>query len=448
VLTTLWSRLWLAVFLATVIPILAVLIAGIALTDRSSTQADLKSLERQARLLSAILAKQPTRDELTISKAVESVGRQLEILPLSQTRTLLPTEAVDQLRRQGLTSGHATIAGADSLFAAVRQGSDAVVLRRPYQPPFFDWRPWTGRFFLGAGLAALCSAVASLIVARAITRPVARVARASRRLAEGGPPAELETGGARELRDLTTAFNEMADQLTRAHEAERSFLLSVGHELKTPVAAIRGFAEGQREGVVAPDEASSFILDESDRLERLVQDLLDLARLNQHQFAIELEPVDLEALSGDAIQRCEPQARSLGVTLELRSRGPSTVIGDGQRVVQVLSNLLENGLRVTPAGAAVVVDVDDGRVSVADAGPGLSRPDLDHAFERFYLYRRYKNERQVGTGLGLALVAELAQAMGGEVTASSEQGAGSVFTLILRKQSDGSPERLRRSSEA
>jgi signal transduction histidine kinase len=440
VLTTLWSRLWLAVFLATVIPILAVLIAGIALADRSATQADLRSLERQARLLSAILAKQPTRDELTITRAVESVGRQLEIVRLADAGTLLPADAVDRLRATGLASGHASVADRDSLFAAVRQGPEAVIVLRPYQPPFFDWRPWTGRFFLGAGLAALSSAVASLIVARAITRPVSRVARASRLLAEGGPPAELETGGARELRELTTAFNEMAEQLATAHEAERSFLLSVSHELKTPVAAVRGFAEGQREGVIAPDEASSFILKESDRLECLVQDLLDLARLKQHQFAIELEPINLEAVAGDAVRRYEPQARALDVTLEFRSQGPRWVVGDSHRVVQVLSNLLENALRVTPAEAAVVVEVNDARVSVMDAGPGLSRSDLEHAFERFYLYRRYRNERQVGTGLGLALVKELAQAMGGDVTVGSKEGEGSVFTLILRQHRPGLTE--------
>jgi two-component system OmpR family sensor kinase len=433
VLTTLWSRLWLAVFLATTIPILAVLAAGIALADRSSTQSDLRSLERQATLLSAILTKQPTRDETTIKRAVDSVGRQLEILPLSDTPSWLSTDALTRLREAGLTSGRVTIAGRDRLFAAVRHGDEVVVVLRPYQPPFFDWRPWTGRFFLGAGLAALCSAVASLLVARAITRPVARVARASRRLAEGGPPAPLETSGARELRDLTTAFNEMADQLAVAHEAERTFLLSVSHELKTPVAAIRGFAEGQQEGIVAPDEASSFILDESDRLEHLVQDLLDLARLDQHTFAIELQPVDLESVAQDAVHRCEPRARSLDVALELRSRGPSWVTGDGHRIVQILSNLLENALRVTPAGAAAVIEVSDGRVSVADAGPGLSPADLQHAFERFYLYNRYRDQRQVGTGLGLALVKELAEAMGGDVTVSSREGAGSVFTLALRR---------------
>jgi signal transduction histidine kinase len=431
VLTTLWSRLWLAVFLATVIPILAVLIAGIALAEHRTTQTDLRSLERQAKLLSAILAKQPTRDELTITHAVESVGRQLEIVGLADAGTLLPPDAVDRLRKKGLASGTIAADNGESMFAAVRQGSEAVIVLRPYDSPFFDWRPWTGRFFLGAGLAALCSVLASLVVARAITRPVARVARASRRLAEGGHPVQLRSGGVRELHDLTAAFNEMSDQLAAARAAEKRFLLSVSHELKTPVAAIRGFAEGQQEGVVTPDEASSFILDESDRLERLVQDLLDLARLDAHQFTIEFETVDLEALAGDAILRCDAQARALGVPLELRSPGPRWAIGDRHRVVQILSNLLENALRVSPDGAAVVLEVGDGSVSVADAGPGLSESDLEHAFERFYLYRRYQNERPVGTGLGLALVKELAQAMGGDVSVSSRQGEGSVFTLIL-----------------
>src|SRR5205807_5594759 len=146
--------------------------------------------------------------------------------------------------------------------------------------------------------------------------PVRRVAEAARSLAGGRAPEPVPVEGSAELAQLAVAFNEMAEQLQRAREAERTFLLSVSHELKTPLTAIRAYAEGLAEGAVTVDEAACTIRREADRLERSVRDLLDLARLNQHEFAVENEPIDLAQVGREAVARYEQDARPAGVELE------------------------------------------------------------------------------------------------------------------------------------
>jgi two-component system sensor histidine kinase BaeS len=175
---------------------------------------------------------------------------------------------------------------------------------------------------------------------------------------------------------------------------------------------------------------------EAARLERLVQDLLDLARVNQRSFAVRHDPVDLAEVVREAGRRYEQRARSFGVGLvvaspaggrEVRAGG----LGDADRLLQAVSNLVENALRCTPAGGTVTMAAGPGAVTVSDTGPGLSAEDLPRAFERFYLHRRLAGERPVGTGLGLALVKELAEAMGGSVEVQSAVGAGTTFTIRI-----------------
>ena len=144
-----------------------------------------------------------------------------------------------------------------------------------------------------------------------------RVAEATRGLATStSEPPLVPVEGARELALLAESFNEVAVALAKAREAERAFLLSVSHELKTPLTAIRGYAEGLGEGVLPAEEAAATILRESQRLERLVGDLLDLGRMNKAEFSVRREPIDLEAIAQEALRRYESQARDFGVTLE------------------------------------------------------------------------------------------------------------------------------------
>jgi len=237
--------------------------------------------------------------------------------------------------------------------------------------------------------------------------------------------------GATELATLATAFNDLALQLAKAQAAERSFLLSVSHELKTPLTAIRGYAEAVQDGAIEPREAAATVAAEAARLERLVHDLLDLARMNRTDFSVHQSEIDLAEVAEDAVRRYQPQADAFGVGLSAVSDGSAPAIGDADRVLQVVSNLVENALRLTPQGGEVRVVTAPGLLRVEDTGPGLEDGDRERAFERFYLHERYGRERSVGTGLGLALVKELTEAMGGTVSVDSEPGLLTTFTIRL-----------------
>ena len=220
--------------------------------------------------------------------------------------------------------------------------------------------------------------------------------------------------GAAELATLATAFNDLASQLARAREAERNFLLSVSHELKTPLTAIRGYAEAVQDGAIEPREAAATVALEAARLERLVRDLLDLARMNRTDFSVHPSEIDLAEVAEDAVRRYQPQADAFGVALSASSDGPSPAIADADRVLQVVSNLVENALRLTPRRRRGARRHGARRCCASRTpGPASRTSDRERAFERFYLHERYGRERPVGTGLGLAIVKELTEAMGG-----------------------------------
>jgi len=191
------------------------------------------------------------------------------------------------------------------------------------------------------------------------------------------------------------------------------------------------FAEALAEGVIEPPAVGEVIMREARRLERLVRDLLDLARLNQQTFTVGRQTVDLTEIAREAVVRYEGQARTLGVSLAVRGSSEAQVEADPDRVLQVLSNLIENALRCTLSGGLVTVTAARGSVVVEDTGPGLNGDDLPRAFERFYLYDRHRTNRSVGTGLGLAIVKELTEAMRGSVTVESSPGRGARFTVTL-----------------
>jgi signal transduction histidine kinase len=236
--------------------------------------------------------------------------------------------------------------------------------------------------------------------------------------------------GPTELATLAESFNDMAAKLARARAAERDFLLSVSHELKTPLTAIRGYAEGAAEGALDPRDAAATISREARRLERLVRDLLDLARMNRSEFAVHREPIDLATVAREAVRRYEKQAHAFDIELVADTNGGAPALADSDRTLQVVSNLVENALRVTPAGGRVLVAVEPGELRVEDTGPGLRPEELPRAFERFFLYSRYGAERKVGTGLGLAIVRQLTERMGGSVAIESEPGR-TRFLVVL-----------------
>ena len=285
---------------------------------------------------------------------------------------------------------------------------------------------------MGVAMVVCLGLIGAWILSRSVVRPVRRLADASGRLAEGEAGVTVTPEGPRELRELAVSFNDMNAKLTRAQETEQAFLLSVSHELKTPLTSIRGYAEGIGDGTVRPEDGAGVIGAESSRLERLVGDLLESGRMRKAAFTVRRETVDLAAVAEDVVRRYEATASDAGLSLLINTEAGGAAAADHDRVLQVVSNLVENAIRCTPAPGTVTISTAPGAITVADTGRGLTSDDLPRAFERFYLYTRYGNDRPVGTGLGLAIVKELTEAMGGTVRVSSAVGVGTAFTVALQ----------------
>ena len=432
-MNSLRARLFFGVAGAVLISILVTVVVGGLLVRRSADREARKSLDRQADLFAVQERARPKTPArlANLGLFLATQQQRLTILSLDQAALLLPPKGSAALRAGRSADGSVTIHGTRFLYAARPAGRNAVILLRSAKLQAAAWRPF-GLSLLMAGLIGCGLAAASaLFLARAIAGPVRRVAEAARSLAASGRPTPIPAAGPSEVVALAEAFNEMATDLEAARAAERSFLLSVSHELKTPLAVISGHAEALTEDVIGPGRVGEVILSESKRLERLVQDLLDLARLRQHTFTVRREPVDLAELACEAAERYQIQAKALGVSLSVGGSVRAPARADADRLLQVLSNLIENALRSTPAGGTVAVTASPGVIVVDDSGPGIDAADLARAFERFYLYDRHRENRKVGTGLGLAIVKELTEAMAGTVTVTSHTGEGTSFAITL-----------------
>ncbi len=296
------------------------------------------------------------------------------------------------------------------------------------------------RLVLPLLLGLLGGAGAGWLLARQTARPLARMAAAARRLAAGERDVRVEETGPGELAEVAGALNGLATALQASEARRRRFLTDVSHELRTPLTAVTGYAEGLADGVIAGErvpEAGRVILEEAGRLQHRVQDLLALARLESDDFRIVPAPADLAALVRTAALAWTPRAQARGVPLRVEvPPGELVVRTDAERVRQALDALLDNALRVLPAGAPLVLGCSPDaagwvRVEVRDGGPGLAPADLAVAFERGALTERFRGDRPVGSGLGLALVAELAHRLGGVARARQAPEGGAAFALLL-----------------
>jgi two-component system sensor histidine kinase BaeS len=448
-LDSLRTRLFAATFLAVVLSIGLTFALGAVLTRREVERATLRGLANQADLLAT---NEQKRSLLPLSRldALQSYlsrqGERAEATSLDGTSPYFPADKAPLVRKGRRVQGTIRIEGERYFYAARKVGGRALVLLRPTRLGATAARPFLEGLLVAALAGAALAALASFLLARAISRPVRRVATAARSLAAERSPAPIPVEGARELALLAESFNDMATQLGKARAAERSFLLSVSHELKTPLTAIRGYSEGLADGAVSVDEATETIGREAARLERLVRDLLDLARMNKSEFSVHAEPIDLGVVAREAVRRYEAQARSFGVVLESVAPVAAPAIGDGDRTLQIVSNLVENALRVTPPDGVVRVVAEPGSIAVEDTGPGLQPDELPRAFDRFFLYSRYGRERAVGTGLGLAIVKELTEGMKGTVEVESKPGRLTRFVVRLPQPTAaelGAPELAR-----
>jgi signal transduction histidine kinase len=292
-----------------------------------------------------------------------------------------------------------------------------------------------------AGLVGIAVAGAlAWYLTRRITKPVAALAEAANEIAEGHYHVNLPPMSPKdEIGHLAARFGEMATRLEEAEELERNFLMTVSHELKTPLTAIRGHVEALREGV-ADDHASraeslGVIAAESSRLERLVGDVLDLAKLDTRRFTLRREEVDMGRLLERAYKAFAEEARRRGIDYRQEIAARPVIVADGDRVLQIISNLLSNAFRWTPDGGRVdlALEQENGAVSVAvqDSGPGIPEDEIDRIFRPFW------TRDGLGTGLGLAIARELATAHGGRIVLDTEPGRGTCFKLVLPAAATG-----------
>ncbi len=292
----------------------------------------------------------------------------------------------------------------------------------------------------GGVIALLLSLVLAYIIARWVADPLEQVVVAARTQPADNIPHVAERGP-HEVQELTKAFNAMVARVRASRLAQRDFVANVSHELKTPLTSIQGFAQALMDGTVSrPEEqrqAAQVIYSEATRMHRMAVDLLDLARLDGGTAEFRRAPVNMPALLRSVCDKFQPIALNAGVALHLALPAKlSDVTGDGDRLAQVFSNLVDNGIKFTSSGGSVTIrameDRGEVQVSVTDTGKGISANALPHIFDRFYRADTARSGGDGhGAGLGLAIVHEVVAAHGGRISVRSAEGRGTGFVVHL-----------------
>ena len=340
----------------------------------------------------------------------------------------------------GHTRGLLAYSAVPTPLSATPAGTTVLVVTRQIHSPVNGIR-----YFALIGLAAAVAAAAvAAALARRFTRPLVAAVDTTGRIAAGDLDARMTVPAHEdpEFTRLAESINTMGDTLVRAREQERQFLLSVSHELRTPLTSIRGYSEAVVDGAVDdPVAAATIISSEARRLERLVQDLLDLARLDADRFSLDLRPVDASVVVGQVVAGFRPRAGELGLSLDLApgSDRPCPVVADADRLAQIVANLVENAASFADNRVVVGVAGDPSRavVWVDDDGPGIPADQLTRVFDRHVTSDRTHGKRK-SSGLGLAIVRELATAMGATVHAESPliENHGTRMVVELRPATD------------
>ncbi len=439
--------------LVTAIATIAILVAGLAsypfvraaaesqaqgelasLADVTAAYAD-RRIDVRERLLPRPLARILGREE--ISGFVVGFGAtEVPEIPQDMVLQALAGEPVSERAR--------TDSGATILIEGrpIQQG--AVFLVQPLTVASAATEVFVVRI-VGALLLGLLIAVAiGFVVARRMSRPLRAAQTVAHRMAAGSREEQLPSQGPAEVADIAEALNALNAALIVSERRQREFLLSVSHELRTPLTAVRGYGEALADGLVSGADLPAVgrtIAAESTRLNRLVNDLLDLARMGAVDFQVSVSVIDVSEVVQEAGRVWMDRCGREGVGFAVRGVDePTMVVADAMRVRQVLDNLLENALRVSPENSDISVIVHrDGDlaggafavIEVRDCGPGLTADDVAVAFEPGALHERYRGERPVGTGLGLALVARLCEAMGGSAAVTSDSRTGTSFWVRL-----------------
>lgn len=427
-------------FAMATVAVVSALLAGVLLAPLlagAREEAVRAPLARQAELLARLPRLRSTSDRL--DRVTEVSGLTLGVVTaggVSGAAAALTPQEVARLRAGRSVSTSGELDGVPVLVEArPSRGAGAVVLAADVASADAALTAVRRRVLLALGLGSLVAIGLAGWLARRLSAPLTQAATAARRLAAGERGVELPTSGPAEVVAVAEALGQLDAALATSEERQRRFLLSVSHELRTPLTAVRGYAEGLADGTVPPEDArqvGATLVGEADRLEGYVADLLALARMEADDFRIAVADVDLATLVSAAAETWQSRARGSGISVTVQA-APVVVRADGVRLRQVLDALLDNALRVTPRGGAVVLEARaDGVAEVRDSGPGLAPEDLAVAFEPGVLHERYRGTRPSGgQGLGLAIAAGLVRRMGGTIEAGIAPEGGAAFTISL-----------------
>jgi signal transduction histidine kinase len=296
----------------------------------------------------------------------------------------------------------------------------------------------SGLFFVifqSAVIGMFMAFLISIWFVRWVTKPLVNIALGATRLAQGDYSTRVPISGPQETQIVALAFNDMASRVEMTQQAQRDFLANVSHDLRTPLTSIQGFAQAISEGVAEP-QVAEIIHSEASRLNRMVNDLLDLARIQAGRMDMLRKAVQIDILLNSVGKSLGMKAEKQGVHLQLDIPELPRVAGDGDRLAQVFTNLVDNAIKHTSAGGqvrlrAALDEASKGVVVVVqDTGEGIPAADLPRIFERFYQVDKSR-AKSSGTGLGLAITAEIIYAHNGKIWVESEYGQGARFTVWL-----------------
>ncbi len=366
----------------------------------------------------------------------EAPGAELNLLKFRNAR---PNGAVP-----GSVIGRARDAKLQTwLYVAHPAGPERVLLLAAPLPRFaaliFFIENLLGPLLQAGAIAAALAVLLAVLIARSIARPLQTMAEVAHGVALGNYAAAAPATGPDEVRDLGQSINRMAQQVQASQQAQRDFLANVSHELKTPLTSIQGFAQAIADGTVDSTQgvqrSAGIIHAEAQRMRRMVEELLDLARLEAGLKSLKREPVELRALLAAAADKFSLRAQEKQVTLRADLPPVLPMLkGDGDRLAQVFTNLLDNALQHTPAGGAITLSAAPTAaglaITVADTGAGIPPDDVPRIFERFYQVDKART-RTAGLGLGLTISKDIVEAHGGRLSVASQLGRGSQFTVLL-----------------
>ncbi|MQA81261.1 MAG: HAMP domain-containing protein [Streptosporangiales bacterium] len=434
----------------TAVAVVVVLIAGLVslgLVRSAAEEQSRDALGRQADVAQQLIDATPKHPQRTL-KALRKQGQDITVARLLPSGVLrgdrlarLAVEPKLEAVRRGEKLRYSTTMTGRTWYVEVRPllSGGSVILAQPAATGSGLVGSVVGRTLVALLVGLAVAVLAGGLLAWRMAAPLKRAAVAARQLASGRRDVRVVPEGPTEVAEVAESLNVLADALAQSEGRQRDFLLSISHELRTPLTAVKGFAEALADGVATGDAAQlagRTIVSESDRLERLVADLLDLARLGAQDFQVEPARVDLADLMRRAADVWATRCEAVGVVFRAELPAEAVpVITDPARARQIIDGLAENALRVTPADRPIVFALrrEGGYavLEVRDGGPGLTPDDCAVAFQRSVLYERYRGVRRVGTGVGLALVHGLATRLGGAASAGRAREGGACFAIRL-----------------